>query len=149
VDNSYKINVPEISRRLLFEYFPVWFLIFLIVLLIPLQIEGPAVYIIVLVSIMILTLVMYLIAIIPIVVFKPERSFTRRLAMILSLVIYIWLNYLAYDSLVNLFPSINRGPFSISEFKAISFLNNLTLGSYICWIFYIEEKQYIFEMRTI
>jgi sensor histidine kinase YesM len=149
VDNVYKINVSEISRRLFFGYFPVWFLIFLIALLLPLQIEGPTVYVIVLVSSMVLTFVMYLIAIIPIVVFKPERSFTRRLAMILSLLIFAWLNYIAYDSIVNLYPSISTGPFSISEFKAISFLNNLTIGSYVCWIFYIEEKQYIAEIETI
>ena len=149
VHNSYKINVLEISRRLLFGYFPVWFLIFLIVLVLPLQVEGPAFYIVILISCMILTFVMYLIAIIPIVVFKPERSFTRRLVMILSLLIYSYLNYLSYDSLVNLFPSINSGFYTISELKVISFLNNVTLGSYICWIFYIEEKQYISEMRTI
>lgn len=149
MDSIYKIDLSEISERIFFRYYPAWFFLFLIICLFIFLSDGFTVFIAALASCFFWTLIIYLISIIPIVVFKPARSCTRRLAMILSMLIFAWLNCLLNDVLVNLSPSINTGPFSISDFEIIACLNNLSIGSYICWIFYIEEKQYIAEMMTM
>ena len=149
MDSRYGVNIFKISRRIFLGYFPVLFLIFLLICLFILLSDGLVIFITALTGCIIWVVVMYLVSIVPIVLFKPEKPVTRRLAMVLSILVFTWLNYLSYDFLFSLNPSMHMGPFSISEFKLIGCLNNLAIGSYICWIFYLEEKHYIAEMETI
>lgn len=149
MDNDYKINVSEISRRIFIRYYPVWILISLSIGAITFQEFGLKGSFFIFILLMFVVVIWYLFCIIPIVIFKPERSLTRRLAMILTILFIVYANLLTFDFFFELNPLFNFGSFSILEIKTVNIFNYLSMGSVICWIFYNEEKQYITEMKTI
>ena len=149
MDNVYKINVSEISRRIFYRYYPVWVLISLAIGAITLQDVGLAGSIFVFIFLMVVIVIWYLFCILPIVIFKPERSSTRRLVMFLIICIIVYANFLTFDFFFEVNPLFNTGSFSILELKTVNIFNYLSMGLAICWVFYLEEKEYIAEMSTI
>lgn len=147
MDNLYEINISDFSRRIFSQYYPIWIIISLLIGLIV-QLEwGVIGFIASFLGCLILTIVIYLFAVIPIDIFKPKESFSRRFTMIIISLTFTWPYIFAYTLLISLIPS-NR-PFILSELIIITFLIYLFLGAIIHFIFYIEEKQFISEMQII
>lgn len=148
MDSVNEIDVYVISRRIFYLYYPIWIIISLLISLIVLLQWGLIGFIASFIGCIILAVIIYAFAIIIIDIFKPKESYARLLTMIIVSLVFTWPYIFVYTLLISLNHSLSR-PFLLSELIIFTFLIYLSLGAIIYFIFFIEEKQYIAEIRTI
>jgi sensor histidine kinase YesM len=146
VENIEDINVWKISRRFLFYYYPVWFLYCILFSMLSLTKEDIN-FIWPVTIVMLLTLLMYLFMIIPVIIFRPQKSFSRQTVMLISSLIFTALFIIAYIHFLNPDPSLN--PESVLQERIIVGITILSIGFIICGLFKVEEKQSIAEAKII
>lgn len=146
MDNTEGINVWEISRRLLFTLCPAYFFLSLFWTLLT-HLGGYGYFIQDFIVAIILIPLGYIFIVIPIVIFKPVKSFNRRTIMIISSLIFTLLSIISIDLIFH--PEQSLSHLRFSKNMIINGQLIFLLGCGICYWFYHEEKQYITEKRTI
>lgn len=147
MDNIEGINVWGISRRFLFLYFPGYFLICLLAAFIG-PLKGNWKYFIEdLIFFIPLMPLLLLFTVIPIAIFKPIKSFSRRTIMIISSLIFTVLFIIALVLVFSTESSLS--PFHLAKWVINMGIGTFWIGCFTCIYFYHEEKQYITEKRII
>lgn len=145
MDKTNDINVWKISRRILFYYYPVWFFYCILFSMLSLTTADksfiwPGIFL------SLLTLIMYLFIITPVIIFRPKKTSGRRMLMFIASFIFSALSIIVYNFL-NPFSTLNP-MFDIREMIIIGF-TICGIGSIICGLFNMEEKQYATEAMII
>jgi sensor histidine kinase YesM len=152
VDNVEEIDVLKISRRFLFYYYPVWFfysILFSFLSLTKLESGFLGFFIVTIIVTMFFPLIMYLSIIVPVILFRPKKSFSRRMVMLLSSLLFSSLIIIVYINFLSpmYYPTLN--PVFVLRERIVIGQSVLIIGLIICWLFSIEEKQFITENRII
>lgn len=131
---------------MLFYYYPIWF--FYCILFSMLSVTNSDIRfiwpVIIVMFVMLITLMMYLFMIIPVIIFRPNKSFGRQTVMFISSLIFSALFTIIYYNFLNPYSSLN--PVSVTLIVGITVLS---IGGIICWLFKVEETQSIAEVKII
>ncbi len=150
MDNTVKTDIWKISTRFLFYYYPIWLgYLFLFVMLSTTSGEGFTwlIFIVFFICLTILFLIMYLFVILPVILFKPQKSSGKLMVMLLfalfftTIFIYIYFKLLNTDNSSN--PNLELPIIFSISYSIFSF------GVLICLLYFIEEKQLITKNRIV
>jgi sensor histidine kinase YesM len=145
MDNAQVINTWKISRGILFRHYPPWFFISLLFALLGHSQGAP--FIKSLIIYMILMPLIHLFTVIPIVIFRPVKSFNRLMVMVISSLIFVVLYTIALNLMFSPDPSLSLIRILILNIHVCQLF--FVIGCCFCIYFYNEEKQYIAEKRSI
>jgi sensor histidine kinase YesM len=149
VDNIEKKDIWRINRRFLYNYYPAWFLYSVLFSLLALT--GPEAdfswFFVFNVATMFFALIIYLFIVIPIILFKPKKPYSRQITMLLFNLLFTAIFIIIDINFLNMFPS--SGPAINYQEVFIMGFSVFGIGMLICWLYNIEETHFIIEDRII
>ncbi len=146
MNNRLPIDALKISKRILLQYFPVWFLYTFLTSLLLKQVWGMKGFVSNFLGMIGRPAIMYIFAILPLMLFKNMSPISRRVIFVL-----ICLIVTAVDMFFNLpvLDSFAYSPLPISKQMISGLMIDLTCAAIASWFFFLEEKQHIVETQTI
>ncbi len=143
--DAVEIRLSEISKRLLFRYFPFYslFIFYSNSILRSMGWRPESSAIEAITGALVSILATYFFMIIPLYLFKPTKRLIRFAVIIVSVILAI-VGIRAFDGFMNNF---NPVPFSHSPIATEMFLLNTLGGMYVIWFFCLEERQCISEAK--
>lgn len=147
MDKTIEPDVWKISRRFLFYYSPI-VLCYLILSFILEATSGSFSWFSIIIN-MLLFSIMYLFIITPIIFIKPKKSSNRRLVMLLFTLLFTGITLYIVNKLLHTYDllEISSTPISTSQAVFSTGYSALSIGIFICFFYYVEEKQFIAEKR--
>ncbi len=152
MDKIIEPDVWRISRRFLIYYFPIFlcyilFSIILTVTIIKKTVNLPGFVIIM--NNVLSVLIMYLFIILPVILFKPKKPSTRRIVMLFFTLLFTAIIMYIEKSLFHMYDFLETTSISTSQIIFADGYSIFSLGIFICFFYYVEEKQFITENRII
>ena len=151
MDKTIEPDVWKISRRFLFYYFPI-FLCYILFSIIPVTINIKVVnlpWFVIVINNMLAVLMLYLFVILPVFLFKPKKSSVRRMVMLLSVLLFTAIIMYIEYKLLHKYDFPETTSLSTSQLIIADGYSIFSLGIFICFFYYIEEKQFITENKII
>lgn len=151
MNNTQEINVLKISKRILYYYFPIWIAYTIITSLLVEQDWGIIAFISNFSVMLGLPLIMYLIAILPLLLFKTMSPISRRICVVFICLFIAVINIYRLTDFSNVDFSFDHFPLStqVESLILTDILTNLACAVIAAWFYLIEEKQYITETEII
>ena len=152
MDKTIKPDVWKISRRFLFYYYPLFlcYILFSIIMVVTVntKIVNLPWYVIV-INNMVAVLIMYLFIILPVILFKPKKSSTRRMVMLLPVLLFTAIVMYIENKIFPTYDFLETTSLSLSQIIIADGFSIFSLGIFICFFYYIEEKQFVTEHSII
>ena len=152
MDKTIEPDVWKISRRFLIYYFPIFLCyIFLnIIMIVTLNVNVTKLpWFAIIISNTLSVLTMYLFIILPILIFKPKKSSVRRIVMFLFVLLFTAIMMYIENKLSHIYDFLETTSISIPQIILADGYGIFSLGIFICFFYYVEEKQFITENRII
>ena len=152
MDKTIEPDVWKISRRFLIYYYPIFlcYILFTIFLVVTINIKVVNLpWFVIVINNMLSVLIMYLFIILPVILFKPKKSSVRRMVMLLFVLLFTAIIMYIEKKLFHTYNFLETTSISTSQLILSDSYSIFSLGIFICFFYYIEEKQFITENRII
>ena len=151
MNNTKEINVIKISKQILYYYLPIWIVYAIITSWLVGQEWGIFAFTYNFKVMLVLPLTMYLASILPFLFFKSMSPILRRTCVISVCLIIAAINIYLSADFSNMNLPFYRFLFSTQAGSILltEILTNLAYVVIVSWIYFVEEKQFITETKTI
>lgn len=147
MNNYQPVDAIKITKRIFIQYFPVWILYTFFTSLLLKQVWGMEGFVSNFIGMLGRPAIMYIFAILPVIFFKNMPIIPRRICFATVCLIVMGIDSFMHLPLVDDF-SFNR-PLEVIIPQTYGLMIDLTCVIVACWFYFMEEKQYMTETKTI